>query len=161
MPSHQVGWRHEVEHLSPQKVELDFYWYRYVFMMIAFFFFMLSFPTCSSQCSASRSCCAFLTCEGSICRDKAVVIEGTETFGYNPGNNLDNRFGEGENVSNSTQVPTAPVNTKCSEIGSKVWIAFGMVYWFKWRKSFLLQCFDESDCCRNLRCHGFLHQCVT
>lgn len=45
---------------------------------------------------------------------------GTETLGYQPGNNLTNRFGEGENVTNQTQASVAPTNTKCAEIGSKV-----------------------------------------
>jgi hypothetical protein len=62
-----------------------------------------------------------LSCEKSVCHDKAVVIEGTETLGYKPTNNtLDNRFGEGGNTLNQTQVTAAPANIKCAEIGSKV-----------------------------------------
>ena len=68
------------------------------------------------QCSATRGCCAFLNCEGNVCRDKAVFIQGTETIGFNPNNTLANRFGE-EN--NQTQVIVA-APTKCAEIGSKV-----------------------------------------
>ncbi|CRK88645.1 CLUMA_CG002388, isoform A [Clunio marinus] len=95
--------------------------------------------TCSrvnQQCSKSRNCCAFLSCEKSVCRDVAVVVEGTETFGYNPNNTLDNRFGEDE-----AEITNTPSNTPCAQIGQK--------------------CFKETDCCTGLRCHGFLHKCVT
>jgi len=91
----------------------------------------------NQQCS-TRGCCAFLSCEGNICRDRAVLIQGTETFGFNPNNNLANRFGEEDN---KPQVVATPIITKCGEIGSK--------------------CFKPSDCCPTLQCHGFLHQCVT
>jgi hypothetical protein len=50
----------------------------------------------------------------------AVVVEGTETLGFEPSNNtLDNRFGEGDSV-NQTQPTVVPTNVKCAEIGSKV-----------------------------------------
>lgn len=145
--------------LSPRK-EIGFLLTNIIFMMIMIISFLHS-PRNTTQCSASRPCCAFLSCDRDVCRDTAVVIEGTETIGYNAtNNNLPNRFGEGDTEANQTQVTAAP--TKCAEIGGKVRIGFGTVDWFLWLKPYLSwQCYKESECCVGLRCHGFLHQCVT
>jgi hypothetical protein len=45
-----------------------------------------------------------------------VEIEGTESLGHQSGNEIVNRFGEG----NTTQAVTAPTNAKCVEQGGKV-----------------------------------------
>ncbi|XP_070508118.1 uncharacterized protein [Chironomus tepperi] len=90
----------------------------------------------SKKCSSSLKCCNFLSCEKNICRDKSVYVSGTETLGYQKPTQqeLDNRFSEDENVS-----PTPPA--KCMDIGQK--------------------CYSQGECCSPLKCHSFLHQCVT
>lgn len=100
-------------------IALHSWWLWSSFLFTSSNFLRLFFP---AQCSSSKGCCAFLSCEGNVCRDKAVVVEGTETLGYKPNNNtVDNRFGEGENTLIPAQVTAAPANIKCAEIGSKVW----------------------------------------
>ncbi|CAG9809756.1 unnamed protein product [Chironomus riparius] len=90
----------------------------------------------SKKCTSSLKCCDFLSCEKNVCRDKSVYISGTETFGYNKPTQqeLDNRFSEDE-----TSSPPAPA--KCMDIGQK--------------------CYTPGECCSPLKCHSFLHQCVT
>ncbi|KAG5673035.1 hypothetical protein PVAND_003113 [Polypedilum vanderplanki] len=91
----------------------------------------------NQKCSTNpRGCCDFLNCENNVCRDRAIFVEGTETFGYSepPYSGLNNRFGEDDN---QTTVAPGP----CKEVGGK--------------------CFRHEDCCSPLRCHSFLHQCVT
>jgi hypothetical protein len=55
----------------------------------------------------------------SVCKDRAVFVEGTETLGYQEPDGLNDRFGEGVNQ-NETTVQTNPTTTPCVEIAGKV-----------------------------------------